>query len=155
LVTLALGLIYWRIVRGYIPDEEWVHWPAPPDWVAYLYSARWLVRGLLVAVGLALIFLEAYIQAVSHLLQTILKKRGLTAGLLVIFTAILATFVFQPGNYVVADNRANVSMPWAVLQLIRQGNWPVIWTTYVHMGSPFMQFHNSLYYYAAALLGLI
>jgi hypothetical protein len=142
-------------VRGYIPDESWVHWPEPPAWVAGLYTVRWLIRGVLIAAGLGLLYLEWQARAVSGLLQNALARRGATLLLLGLLSALLGTFVFQPGNYIVADNRANVSMPWAVLQLIQQGNWPVIWTTYVHLGSPFMQLHNSLYYYVAALLGLL
>jgi len=104
---------------------------------------------------LGLIYVEWTAGAVSAILRQSLAtwhSRLIFIGLL---SAVIGTFIFQPGNYIVADHRPNVSAPWAVLQLIKQGEWFVYWTTYVHMGSPFMQFHNSLYYYFAALLGLI
>lgn len=153
--VIALELIYWRIVRGYIPDQSWVHWPEPPAWVAALYAARWAMRALLAIVGLGLVWFEWQGRSVSTLLTKILANPRPTVLFLLILNSLLATFVFQPSSYIVADNRANVSIPWGVLQLLKQGNWPIIWTTFVHMGSPFLQYHNSLYYYPAALLGLL
>lgn len=152
---LALGLIYWRIVRGYSPPVSYVPWPEPPGWVQQLYTIRWIVRAVLVVSGLGLAYVEWTAGAVSSLLQKALATRSSQILLIGLLAVIIGTYIFQPGNYVVDEHRPNVSAVWAVQETIKQGQWFVYWTTYVHMGGPFMQFHNSFCYYFAALISLI
>ena len=152
---LSLGLLYWRIVVGYSPVTSYVRWPDPPPWVHTLYAARWVVHAGVTLAGAFLVYAECSAQAASRWLRRLLARRSSTLALVVLSTLLFGSFLLQPGNYIVADYAANVTTPWLVVELLRRGEWFPFWTTVGHLGTPFLQFHYSIYYHYVALVSVL
>lgn len=154
LCVFALALIYWRIVRGYAPPVSYVQWPEPPDWVNSLYAVRWIIRGAQVAAGAVLVYAEWVDQTLSRWLRATLKNRVRSAILLGMVGLLLGNYLLQPGNFASGDANVQRSSSWVVWEAIKDGQWFVYWTNYAYMGSPFSQFHGSIYYPLVALTNL-
>lgn len=154
-LLLTLGLIYWRVIRGYTPPVSFAQWPEPPNWVQSLYTLRWFVRGLQVVAGLMLIYIEWASRALSSWLNSVLGDRLTGFTFISIIGFLLGSYLIQPGHLASGDASPHIAGGWAVLESIKDGQWFVYWSNYGYFGHPFLQFYSVIYYYLVALTSLV
>jgi hypothetical protein len=154
LIILSLLLLYWRIVRGYVPIESYVRFEAPPSWVQTIYDARLWMLVLGAAVLAVLIYVELTGHAVSLWLRHTLESRRGVIGLVGAAGLLLGSYLLQYGNLGTADAPPHIGAVWVLFQSIKEGQWMPFWSNYVSLGNPFLEFYSPLYYYAVLLTDL-
>lgn len=153
--VVVASVVYWRIVRGYLPIWKYVAFEAPPDWVQALNSWRWLVR-LIVAGALAvLLYAEWTAKLLSEWLRALLENRK---GLMLAITAasvLFGSYYLQPGHLASGDAMPHVGAVWVLGQSLQAGQFLPYWSNYAALGHPFLQFYSPLFYYIVLLANFV
>ena len=153
-ITIA-SVMYWRIVRGYLPIWSYVPFDAPPDWVLALNAWRWPVRWLVAGALAVLAYAEWAAQILSLWLRKLLENQ-LGLMLAIICAALLCgSYYLQPGHLASGDAMPHVGAVWVLGQSIKAGQLLPYWSNYAALGHPFLQFYSPLFYYLALLANLI
>lgn len=108
-----------------------------------------------VAAFVFLIVLEARRRQVSLLLAQAFCSDRSTWFLLVISTLVLTRYYFATGEIAWAgDASAHLAYAAAAARSIASGEWP-IWSNFIGVGSPYLQYYGFLFFYLTGLLNLI
>jgi uncharacterized membrane protein len=157
LILQVLIILYWRMARGYWPLEFYVSsWSSfAPPWAESLYTLRWLVRFLQIALLAVLAFAEWRAQSLSLWIRKVASRPIYLVFVIGLMAFALFSYFLQPGNIGTADAYGHMPSAWLVQQSWQEG-WPfVFWSNYADLGVPALQFHNSSYYYLVAIIGYL
>ncbi len=156
LLVLALSLAYWRTISTFRAPYRLITDLPIPAWVDRWYAYRWIVRGAMLAAAGAMAWVELVGAGLSRRLSRILAGRWSLLGLLGLLTLAGRSYLLAPGRLILGDAVANVANAMTIKLLIAQGHWPpYYWSNFAFMGYPWLQFHNSLFYYQAALAAFV
>ena len=109
---------------------------------------------LILAVGVALIFLEWRRRRLSVFFEHIFASEKRTVAFLVPACLILVRFYFSGGEFAHgADTYLHVAYAWLAAMSMAGGEVP-IWTHYFCNGTPYLQFYGFLFYYLVGLVNL-
>jgi len=155
-ILLLLILIYWRTLTVFYAPYSLLATPKPtPAWAATLFSLRWFVVAFSAFLFCLFLYIEVRLRALTNIFRFLLTHRLWSAITLVALTLIGRSYFFLPGRLALGDNSNVTFNIWAMRYWIETGNAGVFWSNYALMGSPFSQFHLSLYYYLGGLIDLL
>lgn len=149
-------LIYWRTLTIFYAPYSLIATPKPtPAWAATLFSLRWFVVAFSAFLFCLLLYIEVRVHTLTNIFRFLLTHRAWSVVTLVALTLIGRSYFFLPGRLALGDNSNVTFNIWAMRYWIETGNAGVFWSNYALMGSPFSQFHLSLYYYFGGLIDLL
>ena len=154
---LLLGiLIYWRTLTIFYAPYSLIATPKPtPAWAATLFSLRWFVVVFSAFLFCLFLYIEIRLHTLTNIFRFLLTHRVWSVITLVVLTLVGRSYFFLPGRLALGDNSNVAFNIWAMRYWIETGNGGVFWSNYALMGSPFSQFHLSLYYYFGGLIDLL
>ena len=116
-------------------------------------DALWIT--LPVAAFAFLILLEVRRKQISLLLEQTFCSDRATWFLLVVSTLVLIRYYFAAGEIGWAgDASAHLAYAYAAARSIVSGEWP-IWSNFIGVGSPYLQYYGFLFFYLTGLLNLL
>ncbi len=155
ILSLAI-LIYWRTMTIFYAPYSLIATPKPtPAWAATLFSLRWFVVVFSAFLFCVFFYIEIRLRSLTNIFRFLLTHRAWSVITLVALTLIGRSYFFLPGRLALGDNSNVTFNIWAMRYWIETGNAGVFWSNYALMGSPFSQFHLSLYYYFGGLIDLL
>ncbi|MBI5350948.1 MAG: hypothetical protein HZB77_16750 [Chloroflexi bacterium] len=155
-ILSVLILIYWRALTVFYAPYSLIATPKPtPAWAATLFSLRWLVVIFSAFLFCVFLYIEIRLRVLTNIFRFLLTHRLWSVITLVALTLIGRSYFFLPGRLALGDNSNVTFNIWAMRYWIETGNAGVFWSNYALMGSPFSQFHLSLYYYFGGLIDLL
>ena len=149
-------LIYWRTLTIFYAPYSLIATPKPtPAWAATLFSLRWVVVVFSTFLFCLFFYIEVRLRTLTNIFRFLLTHRLWSVITLIALTLIGRSYFFLPGRLALGDNSNVTFNIWAMRHWIETGNAGVFWSNYALMGSPFSQFHLSLYYYFGGLIDLL
>ena len=145
--VVVASVVYWRIVRGYLPIWSYVPFEAPPDWVQALNAWRWLVRVIVAGALAVLAYAEWAAKLPSGWLRGLLENRKRLMLAILAASVLFGSYYLQPGHLAAGDAMPHVGAVWVLGQSIEAGQLLPYWSNYAALGHPFLQFYSPLFYY--------
>lgn len=153
--VVVASVVYWRIVRGYLPIWSYVPFEAPPDWVQALNAWRWLVRLIVAGAFSVLLYAEWAAKLLSGWLRGLVEN-GRSLMLVIVGASVLfASYYLQPGHLASGDAMPHVGAVWVLGKSLEAGQLLPYWSNYAALGHPFLQFYSPLFYYIVLLANFL
>ncbi len=114
-----------------------------------------LLAALILATAISLILLEIIRSRLTRFFDYIFESERRTLWLLAAVSLVLVRFYFSRGDSSwLADTNNHLPYAWIAARSFALGEIP-IWTNFLAMGSPFLQFYGFLFFYLVGAANLI
>ena len=148
-------LIYWRTLTIFYAPYSLIATPKPtPAWAATLFSLRWVVVVFSTFLFCLFFYIEVRLRTLTNIFRFLLTHRLWSVITLIALTLIGRSYFFLPGRLALGDNSNVTFNIWAMRYWIETATAGLLVELRL-MGSPFSQFHLSLYYYFGGLIDLL